>query len=286
MKRIAFFLLSYLCCFCMMTNAQEASDRFRQINREFLDPASPRVLIAAHRGAHLDAPENSLEAFRQTIDMGIDIIELDVRCTKDGQLVVIHDRTVDRTTNGKGAVDSLTFDEIRKLKLTFRGRQTDQQIPTLKEALMLAKGKILVDLDIKAVSCIDKIMKAVKETGTETSCFFFVTKIEQVKLLKEYDAGFRTLLRTNSGKDAQAALATIRSEAIHIDTSHNTKAVTDLIKRSGSRVWINALGAVDEKAAGGQVEAFEEVLNEGANIIQTDQPALLKQYLEKTKRRQ
>lgn len=268
----------------MIATAQDSDARFNQINSDFLNPVSGKVLIAAHRGAHLDAPENSLKAFQHTIDMGIDIIELDVRCTKDGQLVVIHDKTVDRTTNGKGAVDSFTFDEIRKLRLLDKGKPTDLQIPTLREALLLAKGKILVDLDIKSASCIDKIMEEVKGTGTEKTCFFFVTKTQHVAKLKQHDPLFRTLLRTNSEKGAREALANVKTEAVHIDTSHYTKDLVAFIKTKGARVWINALGKVDEKAAGGDPAAFEEVLDQGANIIQTDQPALLKKYLISTNR--
>lgn len=268
-----------------MVNAQNAAAKFEQLNKDFLTASSPKVLIAAHRGAHLDAPENSLKGFQQTIDMGIDIIELDVRCTKDGQLVVIHDKTVNRTTNGQGAVDSFTFDEIRKLKLMFNGKPTDQRIPALREALLLAKGKILVDLDIKSASCIEKIMQEVKETGTENTCFFFVGEAQHVTMLKQRDAKFRTLLRTHSEKEAREALAVVKPEAIHIDPSHHTEETVAFIKQHGARVWINALDDVDKKAAGGNPAAFEEVLEKGANIIQTDQPALLKKYLEETKRR-
>jgi glycerophosphoryl diester phosphodiesterase len=274
-----------LICFSMvMVNAQDGTKRFNEINKEFSTPASDRVLIAAHRGAHLDAPENSLLGFQQTIDMGIDIIELDVRCTKDGQLVVIHDKTVNRTTTGKGPVDSFTLEQIRQLRLLHKGKPTEEKIPTLKEALLLAKGKILVDLDIKSEGCIEKIMQEVKETQTQSTCFFFVGEADHVTMLKQRDASFRTLLRTHSEKEARDWLTKVKTEAVHIDLSHHTAEVVSFIKKSGARVWINALDEVDQKAAAGNVAAFEEVLNKGANIIQTDQPALLKEYLIRTKR--
>ncbi len=96
--------------------AQQPTARFREIQQSFRNTDNSIVMIAAHRGAHLEDPENSLAAFRKTISIGIDIIELDVRCTKDGVLVCMHDKTVDRTTNGKGNVKDLSFDEIRKLR--------------------------------------------------------------------------------------------------------------------------------------------------------------------------
>ena len=277
-------LLLYMCCSFFILNAQNTAARFEQLNADFLTPGSSKVLVAAHRGAHLEAPENSLKGFQHTIDMGIDIIELDVRCTRDGQLVVIHDKTVDRTTNGKGAVDSFTFEEIRKLRLMFNGKSTDQQIPALKEALLLAKGKILVDLDIKTASCIDKIIREVKETGTENTCFFFVDEAQHVPMLKQQDSTFRVLFRTNSEEEAREALSSIKPEAVHIDPSHHTEEMVAFIKQHGARVWINALGDVDRKAAAGNPAAFEEVLSKGVNIIQTDQPGLLKRYLESTNR--
>lgn len=126
-------LLLLSVCFC-----QHDDSHFAQINQAFLSPKSPVVLIAAHRGAHLDHPENSMAAFREAIKIGVDIIELDTRCTKDGVVILMHDRTVNRTSNGTGSVDSMTFGEIRKLRLKHKGKITDEQVPTLEEALNLA----------------------------------------------------------------------------------------------------------------------------------------------------
>ncbi len=102
-----------------------------------------RPLVIAHRGGKGIAPENTLEAFRRSYEMGVDILELDIHATKDGELVVIHDRTVDRTTNGKGKVAQMTFEEIRKLDAgyswtndggkTFPFRGKGIKVPTLKE---------------------------------------------------------------------------------------------------------------------------------------------------------
>lgn len=268
----------------MTATFSQSTPRFKQIDQAFLQPASPIVMVAAHRGAHLEAPENSMAAFRKCIEMGIDIIELDVRCTKDGKLVCVHDKTVNRTTNGTGPVDSFTFEEIRKLKLKHNGKLTDEQIPTLEEALLLTKGKILVDLDIKAANCMETIMATVEQTGTAGNCMFFLGEAAHIKMLKDKNPAFRALLRTHSAGEADSAFLVAKPEAIHIDPSHNQADVISRIKKNGARVWNNALGDVDAKVVAGNIEAFEEVLKPGANIIQTDQPALLKAYLIKTKR--
>jgi glycerophosphoryl diester phosphodiesterase len=276
--------LVFIQCLLFTAFTQQPTPQFEKINKAFLQPASNVVLIAAHRGAHLEAPENSMPAFRKAIELGIDIIELDVRCTKDGKLVLMHDRTVNRTTNGSGPVDSFTFEEIRKLRLKHNGQVTDEQIPTLEEALLLAKGKILVDLDIKTAACINAIMETVEKTNTANNCLFFLGAPQHVKAIKAKNPAFRTLLRTNRAAQVDSAFAMVKTEAVHIDPSHYTPAVVQTIKSNNARIWINALGEVDTKAAAGNPAAFEEVLGQGANIIQTDQPALLKAYLQKTKR--
>src|ERR1041384_3084618 len=79
----------------------------------FYPPHSKGVIVIAHRGANKFAPENTLAAFRKAIEMGCDYVELDVRRTRDGALILMHDRTVDRTTDGKGAVDQMNVSEIR-----------------------------------------------------------------------------------------------------------------------------------------------------------------------------
>ncbi|QEC42441.1 glycerophosphodiester phosphodiesterase family protein [Pseudobacter ginsenosidimutans] len=263
--------------------AQQPTARFREIQESFRNTNNSIVMIAAHRGAHLEDPENSLAAFRKSIEMGIDIIELDVRCTKDGVLICMHDKTVDRTTNGKGNVKDLTFGEIRKLKLKHNNQLTEEIVPTLEEALSLTKGKIMVDLDIKSAGCIDAIMDMVNKTNTADQCLFFVGEAEHAKMIKAKNPAFITLLRTNSAQEVTDAFKVVKSEAIHIDDSHNNKEVIKGIKANGARVWHNALGDVDNAVKAGNTAAFERALNTGANIIQTDYPALLKQFLTEKK---
>lgn len=276
---IFFFLLGIL----SVAQAQEPTARFQQIQQTFRNVNSPVIMIAAHRGAHLEDPENSIAAFRRTIEMGVDIIELDVRCTKDGVLIVMHDKSVDRTTNGKGLIKDLTFEEIRQLRLKHKDQLTEEKVPTLEEALLFTKGKIMIDLDIKTEECVDAIMETVNKTGTADQCLFFVGEAKHAKMIKEKNPAYMTLLRTHSAKEAVKAFKTVKSEAIHIDETHNTAEVISGIRANGARVWHNALGDVDKEVAAGNVEAFEKAISTGANIIQTDYPALLKRFLESRK---
>jgi len=102
------------------------------------------VLKIGHRGACGHKPENTLVSFEKAIKLEVDIIELDVRRCKTGEIVVIHDDTVDRTTNGNGAVKELTLDEIKALDA---GK--GEKIPTLRETLELVDGKAAINIELK-----------------------------------------------------------------------------------------------------------------------------------------
>lgn len=109
------------------------------------------ALGVAHRGASREAPENTLAAFRRAIAVGVPAVECDVQRSRDGRLVVIHDQTVDRTTDGRGRVAALTFDDLRRLDAGswFGLEFASERIPSLDEVLDLARGRAVVLLEIK-----------------------------------------------------------------------------------------------------------------------------------------
>ncbi len=112
----------------------------------------PKPLYIAHRGVSARFPENTLAAFAAAIDAGAHMIELDVSLTKDRKLVVIHDDTVDRTTNGSGKVNALSLDELGHLDAGswFHPRFKMARLPTLAQVLDMAKGRLLVNIEIKS----------------------------------------------------------------------------------------------------------------------------------------
>lgn len=130
-----------------------AESVFAQINPSFTllrekENKNEYVWVAAHRGDWIYAPENSIPALEHAIFFGADMIETDVRLTKDGKIIMMHDYSVDRTTDGKGTIADLTFEEIQKLHLRNNfGGMTDLKVPTLEEYIQVAKDKILLYLD-------------------------------------------------------------------------------------------------------------------------------------------
>lgn len=110
------------------------------------------IWVIAHRGASKDAPENTLAAFQLAIDQGADMIELDIRLSRDGQIVVFHDKTLQRTTDGEGKLDNLTLAELQSLDAGSwfdPSRFAGEKIPSLREVLDLCAGQIMLNIEIK-----------------------------------------------------------------------------------------------------------------------------------------
>jgi glycerophosphoryl diester phosphodiesterase len=128
-----------------------------------LADSSKKVLVAAHRGDWKNYPENSIPAVLSCIRAGIDIVEIDVQETRDGKFVLMHDNTVNRTTNGKGKVSNLTSEHILKLRLKNRFNElTEYTVPSLDTILQLTKGKIIVNID-KSAGKFDKLIPIIKK---------------------------------------------------------------------------------------------------------------------------
>ena len=114
------------------------------------------LTITGHRGGALLGAENSLECIRKGLDAGASSIEIDVHITADGHIVVCHDPTVDRTTNGSGAINGMTIEQIKELRLLENGTVTDQQIPTLEQVLEVIDGRAELLLEIKRTNSNNK----------------------------------------------------------------------------------------------------------------------------------
>jgi len=119
-----------------------------------------KVLIIAHRGASAYEPENTLRAVKKALDMGADMVEVDVRATKDGHIIVIHDETVNRTTNGRGYVKNMT---LKELKMLDAGQK--ERVPTLQEVAQLIKGKAKLVVEIKVPGIEEKVIQIIEHNG-------------------------------------------------------------------------------------------------------------------------
>ena len=158
------------------------------------------VIVTAHRGASADAPENTLAAMVAAVEAGADLAELDVRLTRDGQVVLMHDRTIDRTTNGTGELWDFSLEELQELEAgSWFGTEFDgEPIPTLRDVIQYAKGRLTLNIEIKvsreeptiAAAVIDIIRS--EECGDDCLITSFSREIvEEVKrIAPEVRAGF------------------------------------------------------------------------------------------------
>jgi glycerophosphoryl diester phosphodiesterase len=115
------------------------------------------VIVTGHRGAAGLEPENTIRSFKRALTLGVDQVELDVHFTRDRALVVIHDDTVDRTTNGRGPVHALTLDEVRTLDA---GK--GEQVPTLQEVIDLVKGRAVLQIELKGLGVEEAVVTTVE----------------------------------------------------------------------------------------------------------------------------
>ena len=157
-----------------------------------------KVLRIGHRGAAGHAPENTLAAIRKGIALGVDFVEIDVRRTADGVLVVLHDGTVNRTTNGKGRVDRLSLQEVK----TFNAG-SGEHIPTLEEVLEVARGEAGLMLELKVKGVAPQTVEVVREAGFRDPVIYASFLHDELTHVRTVDPGaslmvlFGSLSRTS-----------------------------------------------------------------------------------------
>lgn len=239
-----------------------------------------QVLVAAHRADHDLYPENSIPAIQSAIDKGIDIVELDIRETKDGILVLMHDESIEKKTNGKGKVSDLTWAALQAFHLVKDGITTTEKIPTFEQALQLTKGKIMIDIDFKSDSktAMHSTCKMVQSMGMQKQVLFFVYDYKDADLVREIAPDIPVMPRVRNAVQTLAVVKQGRYPILHGDDSFYTDSLMQIARNANMRVWMNALGDYDDLGEQG----FDSLLQKKAvNVIQTDRPAGLLQYLRK-----
>jgi len=276
-----------------------SKQRIDDLIERFNDSDAKDVMVIAHRSDWRNFPENSLEAMESAISMNVDMLEMDVAKTKDNHLIIMHDKTLDRTTTGKGLVADNTLESIKKLYLKNGANiATKYRVPTLEEALILSKGKILVNLD-KSYDYFDEAFQVAKRTGTTKQIIIkgFNKTVDQVVVdfgSKLDSIIFMPVINLDTEPKASQILDDFQSKlkvkAVEIVFSTDTSKVLkrfSTIKSKGSRVWVNSLwgtlnaGHEDDAAIKNTDSIYGWYLKNGVNMIQTDRPQLLIEYLKK-----
>jgi glycerophosphoryl diester phosphodiesterase len=228
--------------------------------------AADRVVVIAHRGEHGVHPENTLPAFQSAIDAGADFFELDVRTTSDGRLVLMHDRTVDRATNGAGAVREMTFDQVRALDA---GSKT--KVPSFDEALALAHGKIGVYVDAKDIAPADLVAALVQADMLNSVVIYggagFLKKVQALS------PSLRVMPEAYSAATLEKLLADLKPRVVAFDAGDFKDDAIAVAKNAGVDLYVDRLGPADNPSA------WQDAVDRGASGIQTNHPAELVEFL-------
>ena len=304
MNKIFTYLASaVVLCGCTTTpTATSTGTRTERILSILHDPASYQVLVASHRGDWRNYPENSLAAIESVIRMGVDIMELDLKLTKDSVLVLCHDHTINRTTNGKCRVCDITYDSIAKCVLkSGHGVKTAHKMPTLREALEVCKDRIVVNID-QGYEYYDLALALGEELGVTDQLLIKGKRSTEVVENKfaEYEHNMMYMPIIDILKpQGQALFAEYMDKGIvplayEVCWNEYTPEVEDCMQKvlaTGSKLWVNSLwsslcGGLEDDLAWDTQDpeaVYGKLLDMGATLIQTDRPEFLISYLRSKK---
>lgn len=210
--------------------------------------------IIAHRGFSSIAPENTLVAFQKAIESGAEYFELDIHRSKDNALMVIHDATVDRTSSNskKGTIAQMSLAEIEKVQVgyleKFGNTFVHEKIPTLREALELAKGKIKVCLEIKALGVEQQMLTLVEELDMLDEVIVFSFHYEAIAKVRQLNREIPTLYLIGNPDHLTADYAkVIQANAIGVGKDLNiSKAFIETVHKQGIEVWMYTINEPEE----------------------------------------
>lgn len=244
-----------------------------------LSPESPLLpLISAHRGGRFleGLPENSIAAFEYTLSVCPAILEMDISMTKDSVLVLLHDASLDRTTNGTGKIEDKTWEAIRNLRLKDDfGGLTEHAIPTLEEALRWGKGKAILSLDVKRGVPFKKVVEWIHATDTRDCVFIITYNPADAKKVYQLDPNLMISASLRNTEEIRrmdktgipysnllAFTGTILSEKNHYQT----------LRSKGTTSIQGTMGNLDKMAETRGSEIYKNILGLGAAILATDRP--------------
>jgi glycerophosphoryl diester phosphodiesterase len=235
--------------------------------------AERQVVVISHRGEHLHHPENTMPAFRAAVEAGADFIEVDVRTTADGRLILQHDDTVDRCTNGHGKVSAMTFEEIRKLDagVKFNAEFAGTPVPTFEEVLEFAHGKIGVYIDSKQISAKD-LVEAVGKYRMDDSVVVY-GGLNLQRDVQKLNPRIKIMPESMSVDWATQFLSELHPQVVAFDAHDWKDEIIAVVKAAKAGLYVDRLGLADNP------EMWLDAIRRGATGIQTDHPAELVKFL-------
>lgn len=256
-----------------------ASGQTQKSESAFPKPRNSKTYVIAHRGAHVGIPENSIPAIQKAIELGCDFVEIDTRLTKDGQIVSVHNSSVDEYVVGvKGKVKDFTLAEIKKLDI---GEKTgpnwkNTRIPTIEEILQVCKGKIGIYLDLKE-PLVEQLIPIIRKYDMESDIVWYISanRSEEIKLLQKLSPKSFAMPDPGPEKNIRQVCDLFRPQVLASDMGQLSASFVTIAHENKARVF------VDENK--GTPEEWSQILDWGTDGIQTDDPESLLKFLKNQK---
>jgi len=224
------------------------------------------IEVIGHRGAAGLEPENTLRSVRRAVELGVDRVETDVRVSKDGRLVIMHDETVDRTTNGHGYVSELTFDELRSLDAGM-----GEKIPTLKEILEFTMGKAKLEIELKVPEATEPTIQLVEELNAEKDVIVISFIHDLLERVHDLSPNIKTgALFFDVPKDILQRALKVHASSIHV---YYRNVNSELVREAHrSRLEVAVWNP-------NKIEDMREMIGLDVDAIGSDRPDILIQLL-------
>ena len=236
-----------------------------------------KFIVIAHRGDHVIYPENTLEAYREAIKNEADYVEIDLRTTKDSELISMHDASLNRTSTGTGKVNEHTLAELRQLKIKSRytADKHEYQIPTFAEVLKLCKGKINIYLDFKEADPAASY-RMIKKYAMAKQVLVYINSKEQYAGWRKVAPAIPLMLSLpGSAKDVagmQQFIAEYQPDVLDGGYRQYTNDMVAYANSIGLSVW-------PDIQSGGEANNWDSAISTGLRGLQTDHPKALVEYL-------
>jgi glycerophosphoryl diester phosphodiesterase len=267
MKKIIFSLLAI--CSILSSQAQNGP----------LPVAKHKFIVIAHRGDHVLVPENTIAAYQNAIKNGVDFVEIDLRTSKDGKLVIMHDATVDKMTNGKGKISDLPYAELKKLRVIDKTKDTTHaySIPSFEEVLKTCRNNIYIYLDYKDAD-VQQAYTMIKQYGMEKQMIVYINEFGQYTDWRKIAPAMPLMLSlpedVKNKDQLDQFLKESPVEVLDGDYSDYSAEIVKLAAQKGIVAWPDIQGREEDKN-------WDTALDMGFKGLQTDHPAALIAYLKK-----
>ena len=234
---------------------------------------SRRIVAISHRGEHLHHPENTMPAFEEAIRVGADFIEVDVQTTADGKLVLSHDGTVDRCTNGKGKVSEMTFDQVEALDAGIKAGPAfaGTRVPTFDQVLELARGKIGIYVDVKNASAKDLVGHI--ESHQMSGRVVIYCRPSLAKEIQELNPALKVMPESASVEHAELLIEQLHPKVLAFGAGDFKPDIIAVARQAHAEIYVDRMGSTDNP------EGWQSAIDDGADGIQTDRPGPLVEYL-------